>query len=120
MNASDIIKNFETELLQPEIRKSTERLDELIADEFTEIGESGKQYNKRDIFDALPKQSGIKFFLSNFKATEISFDVVLATFELEKEISESGEKIMSLRSSIWKNKDGRWQIIYHQGTPLKS
>ena len=120
MNTSDIIENFEMELLQPEIRKSTERLDELIADEFIEIGESGKQYNKQDILTALPKQTGINFFLSDFKATQISSDVVLATFHLEKEITESREKIISLRSSIWKNKNGKWLIVFHQGTPLKS
>jgi len=116
MDISELIKAFELELLQPEIRKSTERLDELIADEFLEIGESGKLYDKQDILTALPTQMGIKFSLSNFKATEISSDVVRATFQLEKEITDSGEIIISLRSSIWKNKDGRWQIVFHQVT----
>ena len=118
MNTSNTIKNFEIELLQPEIRKSTERLDELIADEFIEIGESGKQYNKQDILSALPMQTGLKFSLSDFKATEISSDVFLATFHLEKEITKSREKIISLRSSIWKNKNGKWQIVFHQGTKI--
>jgi len=117
---AELIKALEIELLQPEVRKSKDRLNELIADEFIEIGESGKQYNKQDILDALPKQSGIRFSPKDFKATEISSNVVLATFHLEKEITESGEKIISLRSSIWKNKSGRWQIVFHQGTPLKS
>ena len=120
MNYSDIIKNLETELFQPEIRKSKEKLEELIADEFIEIGESGNQYNKLDILNVLPKQTGIKFYLSDFEATEISPDIVLATFQLEKEIVNRSEKIISLRSSIWKLNNGKWQIVYHQGTPLKS
>ena len=118
MNYFEIIKNFELELILPEIRKSTERLNELIADEFIEIGESGKQYNKQEILSALQKQTGINFFLSNFKATKISSDIVLATFQLEKEITESREKIISLRSSIWKLNDGKWQIVFHQGTKI--
>lgn len=119
MGQTDFIKKLELELIQPEIRKSKERLDELIADEFIEIGESGNQYNKQDILIALPKQTGIKFSLSDFKATEIATGIVLATFELEKEILNSGEKIISLRSSIWQNRNGKWQIVFHQGTQLK-
>jgi len=117
---AELIKALEIELLQPEVRKSKERLEELIADEFIEISESGKKYNKQDILSALPKQSGIKFFLSNVKCTEISPGVVLATFQLEKEIVNSGEKITSLRSSVWQNRNGNWQIIFHQGTLLKN
>jgi len=108
MNASDIIKNFETELLQPEIRKSTERLDELIADEFTEIGESGKKYNKQDILDNLPKQSEVKFTIQNFNAVEISPGIVLATYQAEKEIAGSKNKTFSLRSSFWQNRNDKW------------
>ena len=117
---SELIKNLETELLQPEVRKSTKRLDELIADEFIEIGESGKQYNKQDILDALPKQTRVKFSLSNFNSSEISTGIVLATFQLEKEVVNSGETIISLRSSIWQNRNGKWQIVFHQGTKINT
>jgi hypothetical protein len=26
----------------------------------------------------------------------------------------------SLRSSLWKEEDGRWQLIFHQGTPCEA
>lgn len=116
MGIAELIKALEIELLQPEVRKSKDRLNELIADQFIEIGESGKQYNKQDILDALPKQSGIKFSPKDFKATEISSNVVLATFQLEKEIFSTREKMISLRSSIWQNRNEKWQIVFHQGT----
>ena len=48
---SDSIKSLEVELLHPEVRKSKERLNELLADDFFEIGESGKNYNKQDILN---------------------------------------------------------------------
>ena len=118
MYQTDIIKNLELELIQPEIRKSKERLNDLLADDFIEIGESGDQYNKQDILSALPKQSGIRFFLNDFNTSEISPGVVLATFQLEKEIVNSSEKIISLRSSIWKLNNGKWQIVFHQGTKI--
>jgi len=41
---------------------------------------------------------------------------VLATFQLEKEIFSTREKMISLRSSIWQNRNEKWQIVFHQGT----
>ena len=117
MNNSDLIKNLETELLQPEVRKSKERLNELLADDFYEIGESGKQYNKQDILNDLLKQTEAKFTIQNFNAVEISPGIILATYQAEKEIA--GNKTSSLRSSFWQNRNGKWQITFHQGTPLK-
>ena len=118
MNLTDLIKNLETELLQPEVRKAKERLNELLADEFIEIGESGKKYNKQEILNDLPEQTEIKFTISNFNAVEVSPDIVLATYQAEEEIA--GNKTSSLRSSFWQNKNGKWQIIFHQGTLLKT
>ena len=116
MNISEIIKALELELLKPEVRKSKERLNELIADDFLEIGASGSNFNKEDILNELPDQSEINFLMQDFNTIEISPDTILATYQVEKIILESDEKIKSARSSIWKNKDGNWQIIFHQGT----
>ena len=118
MDISDLIKNFETELLQPKVRKSKERLNELLADDFYEIGESGKQYNKQDILNDLPKQTEVKITIQNFNAVEISPGIVLVTYQAEKEIA--GNKTSSLRSSFWQNKNGKWQITFHQGTQIKN
>jgi hypothetical protein len=43
--------------------------------------------------------------------------VVLATYRLAW--SEGGYEApkQSLRSSIWKLIEGRWQMVFHQGTP---
>jgi hypothetical protein len=61
MNTADIIKNPEIELVQPEVCKIKEKLDDLIAEEFFENGNSGKQYIKQDILNDSQKQTGIKF-----------------------------------------------------------
>ncbi len=59
---SDLIKNLEVELLQPEVRKSKERLNELLADDFFEIGESGKKYSKQDILNEYTKSPRNKIY----------------------------------------------------------
>ena len=116
MNISALIKALELELLQPGVRKSKKRLNELIADNFLEIGASGKQYNKNDTIRELTEEDEIKFSINNFNTINISPDTILVTYEVEKEILGSKNKKHSTRTSIWKNIEGNWQIIFHQGT----
>ena len=118
MDITELIKALELELLQPEVRKSKERLNELIADNFLEVGASGRNYNKQDVLKELLGESDTKFTVKDFNTIEISPDTILATYQAEKEISGSNEKIISSRSSIWQNKNGNWQMIFHQGTNL--
>ena len=120
MDISELIKVLELELLQPGVIKSKERLNELIADNFLEIGASGKNYSKQDILNKLPQQPETKLALQDFNTIEISPDTILATYQVEKESGEKNGKSISSRSSIWQNKDGEWKIIFHQGTLLKN
>lgn len=115
------IYDLETSLLKPEIRSSTEDLDLLLADDFMEFGSSGKVYDKKMILDRLPKDteiSPIQFIVSDFQIKELSENVVLATFKTNK-ISTDNSSVISLRASIWKKINGNWQMVYHQGTPMK-
>lgn len=116
-----IIYDLETSLLKPEIRSSTKDLDLLLADDFREFGSSGKVYDKKNILERLPKDieiSSVQFIVSDFKIKELSENVILATFKTDK-ISLDGDHVTALRASIWKNINGNWQMIYHQGTPSK-
>lgn len=110
-----VIKDKEFSLLKPEIRSSPESLERLIAEDFIEFGSSGLIYNKSNILEHLPKETGILFVVSNFKARILAENIVLTTFNIERSL-ETGAKLRSLRSSIWKNVDGSWQIVFHQGT----
>lgn len=119
MDISALIEALELELLQPEVRKSEDRLNELIADDFVEIGTSGKRFNKREVIDKLIEQEKRTFTIKNFNTIEISADTILATYEVQIEILNTSLTIDSFRTSIWKNKDGRWQIVFHQGMEKK-
>lgn len=79
---------------------SKERLNELIADNFLEIGTSGRNYSKEDILEKLSQQAETKLALKDFNAMEISPDTILTTYQIEKEILGSNEKTFSSRSSI--------------------
>jgi hypothetical protein len=112
----ELIKNLELKLLQPATRHSVERLNELLADDFLEIGASGKRYGKQEVLNTLPTSPAERFNIHDFEVKELSAQIILATYRVEKEISGSGERVYSLRSSIWQKQNGQWKIIFHQGT----
>jgi len=102
---------LEESLLQPGIRTNRAELDRLLADDFFEFGSSGRVWYKRDF-----SEEGLsirKMTLYNFEIHPLSEDVVLTTYQVKDEM----RKQHTLRSSIWKFINGRWQMVFHQGTP---
>jgi hypothetical protein len=121
MNKShETVKKLELELLKPEIRKSREKLDKLLHEDFFEFGSSGEIYTKESILERLPKTSNPpKYTATDLEAQSLSEDDILLTFKTKTEYAD-GRTVEALRSSIWKNEDGRWQMFFHQGTPTKA
>lgn len=109
--AEQLIYTLEMSLLTPDIRKSPLQLKELIADEFIEHGSSGTIYDKNDLLNSLPCEEERSYVVENFSVLKLSSKVMLATYRV------TCESKSSLRSSIWKFKNARWQMIFHQGTP---
>jgi len=112
-----LIESFELELLRPEVRKSVEKLNDLLADDFLEFGMSGLQYNKQDIIKLLISSTDTKYEGLDFAAKELAPDTVLLTYRSSTENLRTGKKQWTLRSSIWKKLGKNWQMIFHQGTP---
>ncbi len=111
-----LILALEWELLDPEVRRSPQRLDGLLADEFAEVGVSGQLFLKRDVLDQLPVEIPVQFHLDSFALRRLAPDAVLATYRLAERDGASSEVRLALRSSIWQFRDGRWQMAFHQGT----
>jgi hypothetical protein len=106
---------LEEKLLKPEIRTSSEEISKLLTDDFFEFGSSGNVWLKSDCVG--PGGLGIvDTKLQDFNINLLSDDVVLTTYRIID--GASGQQ--TLRSSIWKHQDGRWQMFFHQGTPKKS
>ncbi|KKR32472.1 MAG: hypothetical protein UT64_C0033G0006 [Candidatus Falkowbacteria bacterium GW2011_GWF2_39_8] len=112
----DHIKKLEHELLDPEVRKSGKRIGELLADDFFEFAKDGKKYNKKEIIDILPSCPEEIFATSNFDVLEISSNTVLVTYIADRKVIKTEEKSKTLCSSIWQERNGKWQMIFFQGT----
>lgn len=110
------LKTLELRLLDPEIRKSSTELGALLADEFREFVSTGQIYNKSQIIDLLRKAPTNDSSLTDFKAHLLAPDVALATFFYFRGATQDRPAAKSIRSSIWKRLNGRWQMVFHQGT----
>ncbi len=117
MELKETILNLELSLLTPEVRSSREKLDMLLADDFIEYGSSGLVYDKKITLDSLTgggKSPSYKLY--DFELIPLSDSVVQARYKTDR-TNLDGTMLTSLRSSLWKNNDGNWQMFFHQGTP---
>jgi hypothetical protein len=113
-----LLHTLEEQLLQPSVRKDPAALSYLIADDFLEFGTSGRVYDKAAILAALASEPpDPPAVLTHFGARPLADNVVLVTYRTTRP-SPSGHPIVAQRSSIWVYRDSRWQITFHQGTPL--
>lgn len=104
------IYELELSLLEPAVRKSVVKINQLISDDFIEFGSSGKIYHKKNLLEDLPNEESSIYKVQNFATLELAEGVVLATYLVEI------DSVSSLRSSIWKYNGDAWQMIFHQGT----
>lgn len=115
----EIIYRLETSLLQQNIRSNQKIVEELLADDFIEFGASGTIYNKKMVVESLQSEVKTEFTITDFDMKEISSTAVLVTYRITKRDDKTNKCTFSLRSSIWVLKNNRWQLLFHQGTPIK-
>ena len=79
-----LIRGLEEQLLRAEVRKSPERVAGLLADDFTEIGSSGRVYDKQQIIDLLQRERwpGPQATLRDFSARPLAADLILVATDL--------------------------------------
>lgn len=121
MNAEESLQQqlyrLEKRLHQPGIRRSPAEVVKLLADDFVEFGSSGKVFDKQSMLDELADEPEIAVTTSDFKVVSLGPDIALATYRATVvQIGEPASR--SYRSSIWKLIDGKWQMLFHQGTPI--
>ena len=117
---ADLLRQLEEHLLRPEVRSSAEQVGRLLADDFIEFGSSGYAYDKQQIIEALQQEKPdptVRISLAEFAARRLAPGVFLVTYRTIREGGPDETGRSRLRSSIWKLMDGRWQMVFHQGTP---
>lgn len=101
-----------------EVRASATRLKELLDEDFHELGASGAAWTRDAIIDALRDEAFSSREMTDFRVSRVANDVALATYRVHRDASAERPAADSLRSSLWKCRQGRWRMVFHQGTPL--
>ena len=106
------LQELELCLLQPTIRKSV-RVAELLAEDFVEIGSSGQAHTREEIIAALQGEPTTHWTATQFRIQLLAPHIALVNYRAHR---HSEPPVHSLRSSIWKQTNGKWQMMFHQGT----
>lgn len=111
---------LETALTESETRSSREQLDRLLAEDFLEIGSSGKIFTKAHALERLPASTEKNVYeISHFHIRVLSPDLVQTIFKT-KRTTDGTDILNSLRTSLWRKNGNTWQMLYHQGTPIRN
>ena len=103
----------ELRLHSPSVRTSRQLAGELLDPEFVEVGKSGRRWDRERMLADLPAMtSGEAIRVLDLRGTLLAPGIVHLTYAT----SVGGRH--ALRSSLWRRgADGRWRMLYHQGTP---
>jgi glyoxylase I family protein len=113
-----LLEQQESALHRREVRASAERLCELLDEDFEELGVSGLHWTRATVIEALRNESFSERRIADFRLRSLSDGLALVTYRVQRMATPVRPGAESLRSSLWRGKDGRWRMLFHQGTPL--
>lgn len=112
----DHLLRLELRLLDPSVRASSVELEALIADEFLEVGRSGRQYSRDEIIHESAGSDPAVLSIEDFEARHLGPEAAMVRYRSVAHRDGMIDEV-TWRCSIWKCADGAWRITYHQGTP---
>ena len=113
------IKTLEERLLHSDVSKNPKVLDELLSDDFEELGGNGKVSSRADVIEWLVKKDkDMRWSLCDFRIRELTPDLLVAIYRAVSSGQANSSSNGSMRSSLWQNFDGQWKMVFHQGTKI--
>ena len=109
---------LEERLAMPTADDTMAVLASLLAPEFLEFGSSGRIFDRATVLQALVQGDRPRVVLENFKANVIAPGVILVTYVSRSVPGAARSTPPALRSSFWCRREERWQLVFHQGTPM--
>lgn len=114
----DELRALEQQLMAPPQGVSIDTLAKFMAEEFLEIGSSGKRYNKQQALHAMQQRQAGHISMSDFQVRMLAPDVALVTYRAQRQTKN--ETVPTLRSSLWKREHHQWKLVFHQGTVINT
>lgn len=96
-----------------------EDLEPRLTSNFFEIGASGRIYSRdrviETVIDRYERGEGeMEHTISEFVCEQVADHVFLTTYLLSQ--PDGPETRTTRRATLWTDAQGRWQVVYHQGT----
>lgn len=112
------LQALEVELHHPGVRCDARRLAQLLHPDFHEVGRSGREYDRATVVRFLGEQVASAPIISeHFALQPLGPHIALLTYRSALRRPDATLENHTLRSSVWVQQGGLWQLIYHQGTP---
>lgn len=109
------LQRLELSLMDPGVRRDRSKVAALLDENFLEFGASGRVWTREATLELLSTEVYAPPAVEEFSCHALAADVVLATYRAVR-TGEQGERLITLRSSIWANESGVWKIRFHQET----
>jgi hypothetical protein len=108
------LKRREPLFHRPEVASSQAELEAMTAEDFWEIGASGRRYSRAYVLKTLAARGREavedSWATSDFHCRELAPELYLLTYTLLQ-----GER-RTRRATIWQRVSGSWRVLFHQGT----
>jgi hypothetical protein len=93
-------------------------LERMTAEDFWEVGASGRRYAREFVFDVLEQRRSSPqanvWEISDLYCRKLAGEVYLLTYTLLQDRVR-----LTRRSTIWQRTPEGWKIVYHQGTVVQ-
>lgn len=110
------LERLELLLMDPAVRRDRERVGKLLAEDFLEFGSSGRVWTREMTLEQLPTETYSPPMVDSLACRMLGEDVALVTYRAVRTNEATGERTVTLRSSVWKRMSGDWKMRFHQGT----
>ena len=111
------LTKLEESLWIAETRYDDEYMNEILADDFMEIGKSGQVYAREEMFFGGFENQVIdcEIPLPELRVTVLGSEIYQVTYK--SRLQRNGKFESAHRSSIWrKTETDKWKLVFHQGT----
>ncbi len=104
---------------RPEVGTTRADYERMTADDFWEVGASGRRYSRAFVLDLLEQRAVAASAEQELEASEfccrrLAGELYLLTYTLVQNRTRK-----TRRSTIWQRTPSGWQIVFHQGTIVK-
>jgi hypothetical protein len=111
------LKSREPIFHRPELGTTRADFEGMTAEDFWEVGASGRRYSRAYVLDELERRYAGEhadvWETKDFHCRRLAEDLYLVTYTLRQ-----GERV-TRRSTIWQRTKAGWKIVFHQGTVVQ-